>query len=134
MVTEVFVMCDGANDSHGKLNILGAFDTIVSSEFPFTHPHCSIALRLRYSLTDRKESKIKLVIQGVTGEPVLANLDTTVTHGDSPNPTSTANLIVNLNSIRFEKAGDYSIMLYVDETPTAMIPVYIRSSQNNSIH
>lgn len=134
MVVEVFVMCDGANDSNGKLNILGAFDTIVSRHFPFAHPHCSLALRLRYSLTDPAESRIKLVIQGVTGEPVLAKIDTTVTPGPSPNPTSTANLIVNLNALHFENPGDYLIILHVDGTPTAITPIYVRSSQGSNAH
>ena len=134
MVTEVFVMCDGANDSHGKLNILGAFDTIASNDFPFVHPHFTIALRLRYDLVDKMEGKLKLVIQGVTGEPVLASVETAVNRGISPNPSSTANIIVNINSLRFEKPGDYSVILHVDGIPVGITPVYVRSSAGSSVH
>lgn len=134
MVTEVFVMCDGANDSHGKLNILGAFDTIASNDFPFIHPHCTIALRLRYDLADKRDSKLRIVIQGVTGEPVLASVETAVNRGISPNPSSTANIIVNINSLRFEKPGDYSVILHVDGMPVGITPVYVRSSAGSSVH
>ena len=106
MVTEAFVLCDGANDSHGKLNILGAFDMIVAGEFPFVHPHCAIALRLRYDRTDGQESAIRLVIQNAAGTTVLSSIDTTVKHGLSANPTASANLIVNINALRFEKPDD----------------------------
>ena len=128
MVTEVFVMCDGANDSHGKLNILGAFDMIVAGEFPFVHSHCTIALRLRYDHSDGQESMIRLVLQNAAGNAVLTSIDTTVKRAASANPTASANLIVNINALRFEKPDDYSIMLQVDGMPAAIIPLYIRSS------
>lgn len=128
MVTEVFVMCDGANDSHGKLNILGAFDMIVAGEFPFVHAHCTIALRLRYDRTDGQESMIRLVLQNAAGDAVLTSIDTTVKRVASANPTASANLIVNINALRFEKPDDYSIMLQVDGMPAAIIPLYVRST------
>ncbi|RQW77471.1 MAG: hypothetical protein EHM51_01715 [Geobacter sp.] len=128
MVTEVFVICDAANDSHGKLNILGAFDTIVANEFPFVHPHCAIALRLRYDRKDSQESRIKLAIQNVAGDMVVTSIDTVVKRGTSSNPTSSANLIVNINSLRFEKPGEYSIVLHFEGMPAAIIPLYVRSA------
>jgi hypothetical protein len=128
MVTEVFVLCDGANDSHGKLNILGAFDMIVAGEFPFVHPHCAIALRFRYDRSDGQENVVRLIIQNAAGTTVLTSVDTTVKHGVSTNPTSSANLIVNVNSLRFEKPEDYSILLQVDGMPAAIIPLYVRSA------
>ena len=128
MVTEAFVLCDGANDSHGKLNILGAFDMIVAGEFPFVHAHCTIALRLRYDRTDGQESMIRLVLQNAAGDTVLTSIDTTVKRAASANPTASANLIVNINALRFEKPDDYSIMLQVDGMPAAIIPLYVRST------
>ena len=126
MITEVFVVCDAANDSHGKLNILGAFDTIVAAEFPFVHPHCTIALRLRYNSNTVKEHPIKLDLQGASGSPLLASMDAVIKSGVSPNTTATANLIININALRFEKPGDYSFVLKVDGLPTAVAPLYIR--------
>lgn len=134
MVPEVFVVCDGANDSHGKLNILGAFDTIVAGEFPVVHPHCTIAMRLRYTPADGHESVLKLIIKGSSSEADLAAIDTTVKHSASITPTSTANLIVNLHSLRFDQPGDYSINLQVDGIPAAVIPLYVRASAIGSKH
>ncbi len=128
MVTEVFVMCDGANDSHGKLNILGAFDMIVADDFPFVHPHCSIAVRLRHGNSDGPEQKINLILKNDADNAPLASVDTTLKRAVSPNPTSTSNLIIHLNSLRFEKPGDYSIVLKVDGLPVAITPLYVRPS------
>ncbi len=134
MVTELFVMCDGANDSHGKLNILGAFDMIVADEFPFVHPHCAVAVRLRYSRTDLQEQKVNLVLKNDADNTVLASIDTTLKRGLTLNPTSTGNLIIHINSLRFEKPGDYSIVLQIDGLPTAITPLYIRSSRTDNAH
>ncbi len=132
MVTEVFVMCDGANDSHGKLNILGAFDTILADDFPFVHPHCAVAVRLRYGRTDEPEKKINLVLKSDIDNAELASIDTTLKRGVTFNPTSTGNLIIHINSLRFEKPGDYSIILQIDGLPAAITPLYVRSSRTDS--
>ncbi len=128
MVTEIFVMCDGANDSHGKLNILGAFDMIVADDFPFVHPHCAVAVRLRYGRTDEQEQKINLILRNDADNTVLARIDTTLKRGISLNPTSTGNLIIHINSLRFEKPGDYSIILQIEGLPTAITPLYVRQT------
>ncbi len=128
MTTEVFVICDGANDSHGKLNILGAFDTIVTAEFPFIHPHCTVALRLRYDSADAKDRAIKLDMQSASGDTLLASIDAVLKGDSSPNATATANLIFNINGLRFERPGDYSFVLKVDGMPTAVAPLYRRAS------
>ena len=37
---------------NGKLNLLGAFDTIYTQQLPAVHPQCSIALRLTFGHED----------------------------------------------------------------------------------
>jgi hypothetical protein len=133
MITEIFVICDGANDSHGKLNVLGAFDTIVSAEFPFVHPHCTVALRLRYDTGNARDHQIKLELQSASGDLQLASVDATLKSGDSTNATATANLIVNINALRFDNPGDYSFILKMDGMPTAVAPLYVRTSQTGTI-
>jgi hypothetical protein len=134
MITEAFVLCDGANDSHGKLNILGAFDTIVSQEFPFVHPHCTMALRLRYDHSDGIESRVKIDIKDQSGDDSLACIDTVIKHLASSTPSSTTNLIINLNALRFVKPGDYAVILQVNDIPAAITPLFIRQAQPDSVH
>ena len=49
MNIQVAVLCDAATDDNGKLNLLGAFDTIYTQQLPAVHPQCSIALRVTFS-------------------------------------------------------------------------------------
>jgi hypothetical protein len=43
MNIQVAVLCDAATDDNGKLNLLGAFDTIYARELPAIHPQCAVA-------------------------------------------------------------------------------------------
>ena len=49
MNIQVAVLCDAATDDQGKLNILGAFDTINALTLPAIHPQCAIALRVTFT-------------------------------------------------------------------------------------
>jgi hypothetical protein len=44
MNIQVAVLCDAATDDNGKLNLLGAFDTIYTQQLPATHPQAEAHL------------------------------------------------------------------------------------------
>ena len=71
MDMQVAVLCDAATDSHGKLNILGTFDTIFTSQLPATHPQCSIALRMSFNKVEEGRHHIKLMFVDEDGQPVM---------------------------------------------------------------
>ena len=48
MNIQVAVLCDAATDDNGKLNFLGAFDTIYAPQLPAVHPQCAVALRVAF--------------------------------------------------------------------------------------
>src|SRR4029434_1912366 len=60
MNIQVAVLCDAATDENGKLNLLGAFDTIYTQQLPAVHPQCSIALRITFGNEDEGSHKLKL--------------------------------------------------------------------------
>ena len=70
MKLELFVLCDAATVSGGKLNILGAFDTIHSNHFPALHPQCALALRMRFSRMEEGLHKIRLTLVDADGRSV----------------------------------------------------------------
>jgi len=59
MNIELFVLCDAATDQQGKLNILGAFDSLWAQKVPVSHPQCAVALRIRFSKIEEGEHNIK---------------------------------------------------------------------------
>ena len=60
MNIQVAVLCDAATDDNGKLNLLGAFDTIYAEPLAAIHPQCAIALRVTFTGADEGIHKLKL--------------------------------------------------------------------------
>ena len=127
MKTEIFALCDAATQSGGKLNILGTFDTIFSPQLPATHPQCSIALRLRFEKIEEGEHRIKVNIVDEDGRLVMPSFDLNLSlrMGDEAQTVS-ANWVINIQRLRFERYGQYAIHLAVDGRSEAMLPLLVR--------
>src|SRR6185503_11598662 len=115
MNVQIAVLCDAATDYAGKLNILGTFDTIVTQQLPAFHPQCSVALRLTFSKIEEGQHKIKMNFVDEDGKFVMPSIDMPV---DIAIPEEThfisRNFVVNIQQLKFEKPGLYSIDLAMD--------------------
>jgi hypothetical protein len=127
MKIELFVLCDAATEYHGKLNILGTFDAIWSKKIPVVHPMCAIALRMRFSRIEEGQHKVRINIVNEDGKAIAPPFETNVNiqFRDSF-PTSIAtNMILNLQGLKFENYGEYSIDLAIDGRHEASLPLYV---------
>ncbi|MGH7976152.1 MAG: DUF6941 family protein, partial [Limisphaerales bacterium] len=75
MNIQVAVVCDAATDDNGKLNLLGAFDTVFAQEFPATHPQCTVALRVSFMPGDEGKRKVSLKFINADGQPIMQQID-----------------------------------------------------------
>lgn len=130
MKVELFAMCDAATDSAGKLNILGVYDTIGSAKVPFVQNRCAIVLKIRFERIERGEHKLKLTIVDQDGKPVVPALEgpININFPDS-SPSATAQLILDLQNVRFEKFGEFAIDLAVDGRQESSIPLFVKTIQ-----
>ena len=127
MNIQVAVLCDAATDDNGKLNLLGAFDTIYTQQLPAIHPQCSIALRVTFSNGDEGKHNLHLNFVDADGHsiakfppiPVEVALPEDMHFG-------TRNYIVNLQQLKFDNPGLYSIDISLDGRPQASIPLLVR--------
>jgi hypothetical protein len=127
MNIQVAVLCDAATDDNGKLNLLGAFDTIYTQQLPAIHPQCSIALRVTFSSGDEGKHNLQLNFVDADGRsiakfppiPVEVALPEDMHFG-------TRNYIVNLQQLKFDSPGLYSIDLSLDDRQQASIPLLVR--------
>ena len=129
MKIELFAMCDAATDSGGKLNILGAFDTIGAAKVPAVHPRCAIVVKIRFERIERGEHRLKLNIIDQDGGFIIPPLEAplAVSFPDAQ-PSATAQLILDLHNLKFAKFGEFSIDLAVDGRQEASIPLFIRQA------
>jgi len=127
MNVEMFSLCDAATGDGGKLNILGAFDTIWAAEMPLIFPQCAIALRIRFKKIEKGVHRIDVNIVNEDGKHVIPPMEGKLDLEIPPEQKSvSANLILNIQRLKIEKLGEYSIDLAIDGRQEASLPLMVR--------
>ena len=133
MKMEIFALCDAATVSGGKLNILGAFDSVFATQAPVVHSQCALSIRLRFSRIEEGEHRIRITVVDEDGHSIMPNLDGKlsvkfVTEEDSV----VTNFIVNIQQLKLEKFGTYSIDLAVDARHETSLPLTFKQVSANT--
>lgn len=128
MNIQVAVLCDAATDDNGKLNLLGAFDTIYTQQLPATHPQCSIALRVTFYSQDEGKRSLRLSFVDADGRSIMPDFPAIPVEVLLPDDMhfGTRNFIINIQQLKFENPGLYSIDVGLDENPVASIPLLVK--------
>lgn len=138
MNIQVAVLCDAATDDSGKLNLLGAFDTIYTPQMPAFHPQCAVALRVTFQPGDEGTRKLSLgfinadghsILQAADGRSTLPRIDLPVSVA-IPDDThfQTRNFIVNIHGLRFDEPGLYSVDVRLDDETVTSVPLQVRQT------
>ena len=132
MNIQVAVLCDAATDDNGKLNLLGAFDTIYAQQLPAIHPQCAIALRVTFTGVDEGIHKLKLNFVDADGQSIMPGIDIPVEvllPGDQH--FGTRNFIVNIQQLKFESPGIFAIDIALDGQVHSSIPLMVKHVSRN---
>jgi hypothetical protein len=113
MDIQIATLCDFAADYNGKLVISGTFDTLAARAVPVVHPSCALAMRFCFTPEDAGRHKLSINIINEDGESLDPNNMPIEPEFDVQLPKNvpflTRNIIMNLQGLRFEEAGIYSI-------------------------
>jgi hypothetical protein len=128
MNIQVAVLCDAATDDNGKLNLLGAFDTIFAPQLPAVHPQCTVALRVTFMSGDEGDRKLKLNFVNADGKSIMPPIEipVAVVFPDDAHFV-TRNFIVNIQGLKFPEAGVYSVDVRFNDKPHAAIPLWVKN-------
>ena len=127
MNIEAFLLCDCATDQRGKLNVLGAFDSIYAKKTPIVHPACTVATRIRFDRIEEGEHKVSIAVIDEDGKPIVPRLNANISVKARPDAGSTVvNLILNLQRLKFENYGEYRIDLAIDGKVEGSLPFSVR--------
>ncbi len=131
MKIQIAALCDGAADYGGKLNLLGVFDTIYAAQFPAVHPQCSIAVRANFVRIEEGHHKVKINFVDADGRFVMPGIEIPV-HVAMPADSGLAvrNTIVNIQQLRFDRPGQYSIDIAFDGRLEASLPLHVKFPPN----
>ena len=129
MDIQIASLCDFAADYQGKLVVSGVFDTLAARALPIVHPQCALALRFCFTPDDTGRHKLSINIideDGVSLDPNNMPIEPEF-EVQLPNkvPFLTRNLILNLQGLRFPKAGIYSIDIGLDGEVMSRLPIRI---------
>lgn len=126
MDVQVAALCDSAADYGGKLCLLGVFDTIGVRQLPAVHQYCSIAVRIVFQAGEEGKHQIKLTLIDEDGRSLLPQIEPVM---DVKMPEhmffASSNLVFNLQGMKFEKPGHFSIDISVDGKIVARIPLQV---------
>ena len=128
MNIEVFSLCDAATvDVAGKLNVLGAFDTIWTGKLPMVYPQCALALRIRFESIEKGEHRVAVNFVDLDGKPVIPAAQGSINiQFPDEQRSGSANLVLNLQMLKLESHGEYSIDLAMDGRKEASLPLFVR--------
>lgn len=127
------VLCDAATDDRGKLNILGAFDTIAGGTFPLVHRQCALAVRLQFMSTEEGDHELTVSIIDADGHAVVKPLKIPFSVRFPQNSYfASRNLVINLQRLQFQAAGMYSVDLTLDSEQRIQLPLQIIQVQGPS--
>ena len=131
MEVQVATLCDSAHDYNHKLCIIGTFDTICSTRLPVVHPQCAIALRICFKPGDEGEHDIAINFIDDDGKPKMPTLRSRI---GIQLPTDayflTRNLVINIQQLRFDSVGQFSIDVSADGEMLTRIPLRVMLVEN----
>jgi len=127
MNIEAFLLCDCATDQRGKLNVLGAFDSIYARKMPTVHPACTVATRIRFERIEEGEHKVSIAVIDEDGRAIVPRLNGKISvRAREDVGSSVVNLILNLQRLKFENYGEYRIDLAIDGKVEGSLPFSVR--------
>jgi len=126
MKTELFTFCDFAQESAGKLTIVGTFDTIISRNFPCVHPQLSVVIRIRYDIWEFTTHNFRIEAQDLNGEIAIEPVTGTMDVKGAGNATAVSHLVFSISNLHFKQSGVVNFVIYIDEKEIASLPLYIR--------
>ncbi|MGQ0602551.1 MAG: DUF6941 family protein [Anaerolineales bacterium] len=132
MHVDIFTLCDAATADGGKLNILGAFDTIFVEKFPAIHPQCAVALRVRFRPSERGDHQVSMELVDEDGRPVIPALQLTLTVDIAPPERFTTIAVAfNMQRLVFPNEGEYAVNLVIDREEKASFQLMLRKAQRS---
>jgi hypothetical protein len=127
MEIQVAALCDAAVDYDGKLCLMGAFDTIVTTTAPAIHQQCSVALRILFRKEEEGPHQVNVLFVDEDGHSIMPPMAADFVIALPEDIFfATRNLILNLQMLLFPRPGAYAIDISVDKRQMASIPLQVR--------
>ena len=108
-----WLLCDAVHidPSSGKHTILGVFSNIMAKRFPVVHPHMVWFMTLTDVAAGSHKMKISMGLDPTDPKLLIER------PFDSQGPIVRINLINEIRNLSFQRPGEYSILIEIDDEP-----------------
>lgn len=106
-----WITCDGVHvdSATGKYYLLGVFSSLRGANFPIVHPRMFWFLTLSDVATGTHSLRISLGIVTENPVPIIKR------EFESRSPLQRIHIINEINNMKFQKPGDYSVLIEIDD-------------------
>ena len=133
MDVDLAVIADAANVSQeGKLNILGVFDTIWASTFPFRHSVMVFVLRFSADFTEQGAHALEVRLMDADGEQLFKAEEPLQVMGGVPGRPIRPHVVMGLNGVTFQRPGDYSFEVMMAGRHMRSVPLHVVQAPTSS--
>ena len=123
---ELLTFCDFAQESGGKLTIVGTFDTIISRNFPCVHPQLSVVIRMRFDLWEFGSHTFRIETRDLEGEMSMEAITGNIEVKGVGNASAVSHLVFNISNLHIKNHGLVNFVLFIDDKEAGSLPLYIR--------
>ena len=130
MDVSLAVCCDAANVSReGKLNLLGIFNSIHAAEFPCTHPHLALVLRVEARLGEEGVYPLAIQLVDEDGQQLFDINGQLSLQGAEPGRPMTAQTIMDINNLQLPRPGTYAFEIFLASHHTRSVAIHAFKSE-----
>ena len=130
MDVSLAVCCDAANVSReGKLNLLGIFNSIHAAEFPCTHPHLALVLRVEARVGEEGVHLLEIQLVDEDGQQLFDINGQLSLQGAEPGRPMTAQTIMDINNLQLPRPGTYAFEIFLGGHHTRSVAIHAFKSE-----
>ena len=132
MECSLLLVADYANiEQHGKLNVMGIFQSINAQSFPVRHPSMFVVIRLLPELGDSEGDTRTLTLKLLDqdGKELAGFSQEFEIPPSTGGQRSEINTLLELRDLVFPNPGTYDFVVLVDKDPKNSTPIYVNKVQ-----
>jgi hypothetical protein len=100
---------------------------------PAHHPQCSVALRIAFDRMEEGLHQLEIRFVDEDGQPIMRDTEVPVEVVFPADATFISrNFIVNIQQLKFEKTGLYSVDLVLDDRQLCGIPLAVKNMEQKN--
>lgn len=111
MTIQIFTLCEFAQTANGKTTIVGTFNHISPTAFPFIMPDIYVVLKL--SFNESVDNSLSITLREKGGPDIISTgaqpLKINVTDGRE----AIHDIVLRINQVVFQKPGDYEVVFKI---------------------